>query len=404
VTVNSGVVYINLPGRIQAEDYKAGGEGVGYHDLTVGNSGNQYRTDNVDIEATPDVGGGYNVGWIDAGEWLAYDVNVTAAGSYSITARLASAVAGTKTAVVSIDGANVATFNFTDASGWQSWKDVTVSGVNLTAGAHVLRLTMSTGGFNVNYLDVASIANQAPIANAGADKAVNVNTLVTLDGRASSDPDNGPSALTYAWTQIRGTTVTLSGAATAQPTFTPSSTGIYAFLLKVSDGAASSQDTMQVTVNSGIVFINLPGRIQAEDYNAGGEGVGYHDLTAGNSGGKYRTDNVDLESTTDAGGGYNVGWIGAGEWLAYDVTVSQAGSYALTLRMASAVSGTKTATLSVDGTKVATFSTTYASGWQNWTSVTVSGVRLASGNHTVRLSMATAGFNVNWLDAAYQSP
>ena len=31
------------------------------------------------------------------------------------------------------------------------------------------------------------------------------------------------------------------------------------------------------------------------------------------------------------------------------------------------------------------------------------GVRLAAGNHTVRLTMATAGFNVNWLDMAYQS-
>jgi hypothetical protein len=169
-----------------------------------------------------------------------------------------------------------------------------------------------------------------------------------------------------------------------------------------SDGGTTGGSTGGTT---GGVRISLPGRIQAEDYKAGGEGVGYHDLTTGNSGGKYRpADNVDLESTVDAGGGYNVGWINAGEWLAYDVTVSQAGSYALTLRMASAVSGTKTATVSVDGTTVATFSMTNSSGWQSWSNVTVPGVRLAAGNHTVRLTMAAAGFNVNWLDMAYQSP
>lgn len=150
--------------------------------------------------------------------------------------------------------------------------------------------------------------------------------------------------------------------------------------------------------------ISLPGRIQAEDYKSGGEGVGYHDLTAGNAGGKYRTDNVDIEATTDAGGGYDVGWIDAGEWLAYDVSVTQAGSYSLTLRMASAVSGTKTATVSVDGVQAASFGATDASGWQSWKSLTVTGVRLSAGSHVIRISMATGGFNINWMDAAFVSP
>lgn len=159
-----------------------------------------------------------------------------------------------------------------------------------------------------------------------------------------------------------------------------------------------------VSLGGGAARIALPGRLQAEDYKAGGEGVGYHDLTSGNSGGGYRSDNVDIQATTDAGGGYNVGWIAAGEWLAYDVSVGQTGAYALTLRLASAVSGTKRAIVSVDGTQVASFSFTDASGWQSWRSVTVSGVKLAAGNHTLRISMSTSNFNVNWLDAVLKSP
>ncbi len=58
----------------------------------------------------------------------------------------------------------------------------------------------------------------------------------------------------------------------------------------------------------------LPGRIEAEDYDAGGEGVAYHDTTPGNEGGVYRLDDVDIEPLTGSKG-YNVGWIRPGEWL-----------------------------------------------------------------------------------------
>jgi hypothetical protein len=57
----------------------------------------------------------------------------------------------------------------------------------------------------------------------------------------------------------------------------------------------------------------IPGQIESEDYNFGGEGVGYHDTTAGNSGGQYREDNVDIQTTSE--GGYLVGWTTAGESL-----------------------------------------------------------------------------------------
>ena len=49
---------------------------------------------------------------------------------------------------------------------------------------------------------------------------------------------------------------------------------------------------------------------QAESYNA------FYDTTPGNTGGAFRNDAVDIEPTTDNGGGFNVGWVVAGEWLA----------------------------------------------------------------------------------------
>ena len=75
--------------------------------------------------------------------------------------------------------------------------------------------------------------------------------------------------------------------------------------------------------------------IQAEDFNLGGEGVAYHDTTATNEFGGYRgAEGPDIESTTDAGAGYNVGFIKAGEFLDYTVNVPAAGAYNVSFRLA----------------------------------------------------------------------
>jgi len=84
---------------------------------------------------------------------------------------------------------------------------------------------------------------------------------------------------------------------------------------------------------------SIPSTVQAEDFDDGGEGVAYHDLDATNNGGQYRNTDVDIETTLDPGGGYDVGWVLAGEWLKYTVTVNASGRYALSPRVASLGSG-----------------------------------------------------------------
>src|SRR4051812_33251219 len=63
--------------------------------------------------------------------------------------------------------------------------------------------------------------------------------------------------------------------------------------------------------------ISLPGIVEAENFDRGGEGVAYHDTTAGNALGEYRSTRVDIGTTGDVGGGYSVGWTDKGEWLGY---------------------------------------------------------------------------------------
>ena len=122
-----------------------------------------------------------------------------------------------------------------------------------TDTALVFTLTVSDG--NASATDTVTVTvdttptNDPPVANAGPDQMVDEGDPVTLDGTGSSDPEG--HTLTYAWTQDSETSVTLTNAATAQPTFTaPEVTADTAlvFTLTVSDGNASDTDTVTVTV------------------------------------------------------------------------------------------------------------------------------------------------------------
>ncbi len=79
-------------------------------------------------------------------------------------------------------------------------------------------------------------------------------------------------------------------------------------------------------------------RVEAEDYDKGGEGVAYHDTDNGGQTAR-RSDNVGVYEDVNTSGGYGVGWTAAGEWYGYTLNIAQAGSYALTARIGSDHSG-----------------------------------------------------------------
>ena len=78
----------------------------------------------------------------------------------------------------------------------------------------------STGGQPKGaILSFLTSVNPPPVANAGVDQSVVMGHPVTLNGSASSDGGNG-GTITYQWSQVGGTAVTLTGATTPTPTFT----------------------------------------------------------------------------------------------------------------------------------------------------------------------------------------
>jgi len=134
------------PLTVQFEDYDGGGQGVGYFDTTPGNSGGVYRNNWVDIQATTDTGGGYNVGWVKATEWLDYTETIAAAGTYAFDVRVASNGAG-GTFHIAVNGVDkTGPITIPNTGGWQAWTTITKSGVALAAGAQVIRFVMDTNG------------------------------------------------------------------------------------------------------------------------------------------------------------------------------------------------------------------------------------------------------------------
>ena len=138
-----------LPGTVNAADFDNGGANVAYSDTTAGNSGSIYRSTDVDIQ--PASIGGNNIAWTAAGEWLKYSVNVTAAGSYNVSLRVAAPAGNTMQVTV---GSVTGSFSVPNTGGWQAWKTVTVP-MTLAAGSQVMTVKFSTGGVNLHSVSVA---------------------------------------------------------------------------------------------------------------------------------------------------------------------------------------------------------------------------------------------------------
>jgi hypothetical protein len=145
----------------------------------------------------------------------------------------------------------------------------------------------------------------------------------------------------------------------------------------------------------------VPGTVQAENYDTGGQGVAYNVTSVNGTGNSYRSDGVDLETTTDTGGGYDLGWTAGGQWFKYTVNVATAGTYTVGLRLAAPSAVTDALHIaSASGTNLSgNVNAPATGGYQAWTTVNVS-VTLPAGTQTLTVDQDNAGWNINYLTFA----
>jgi endo-1,4-beta-D-glucanase Y len=242
-----------IPGRVEVEKYDNGGNGLAYSDATSGNSGGQLRTDDVDVETTADAGGGYDIGWTAAGEWLKYAVNVSATGKYDFKVRVASINSG-KSFHIEMNGSNVTgSIAIPNTGGWQTWQTVTVSGVSLNSGSQYMRIYFDTDGFNINYVDVSSATstNVAPVVSVTSpanNSSFNAGGNITITANAT-DSDGSIAKVDF----YRGTTL-LGSSGTSPYSFTWNNVaaGSYSITAKATDnsGAVTTSAGVNIVVNT----------------------------------------------------------------------------------------------------------------------------------------------------------
>ncbi len=145
-----------VPGSFEAEDFDVGGDGLTYHDSDAINGPGGYRNDvGVDIEARPD--GGYHVGFLEPGEWLEYTVDIASAGTYRVTAHVAS-LSGGGAFFFTYDAGTGNRMIVPQTGNWVTTEPVSET-VQLNAGVQVIRFSVYTlPAFNIDRFDFELIA------------------------------------------------------------------------------------------------------------------------------------------------------------------------------------------------------------------------------------------------------
>lgn len=263
-TVSSGVLAysgtpVSIPGQIEAENYDIGGQGTSYNDDDVPNNGGVYRTDRVDLWGPED--GSYVVGWVHAGEWLNYAVNVTSAGTYTMTARVASAGAG-GTFHVEMDGTNVSgTMTVPNTGAWSTYAIISAP-VTLTAGDHTMKIVMDSNGAttasvgNINWIKFTSGAFTVDISGTLTTSLISYWKLSDSAGhRADSKGSNNLTNFNTV-TSVAGKVGNASSFSSASSQY-----------LGISDNASMSTGGIDFTISAWVNISDDSTRVIASKYD-----------------------------------------------------------------------------------------------------------------------------------------
>lgn len=398
----------DVPGVVFATDFDLGGEGVAYSDsdianyqvstgsFTAWNNGWSYRNDGVDIERTEDNinTNGFNVGWIAPGEWMQYSLDVTEGGIYDINVRVAANEDGGQF-YFSTNGAPLSSpATVTNTGGWQNWQTISVTNVILEESDSLLRFHANAGGFNLSSFefirkgsaenipasfvagtteDEQHIAISVSKALEGVNGASPADFQITADGNSlpitdiSLHPTN-PRII------ILGIDHTIKSRETLRATYTGNA-------ISAADGTLLESFFQELITNTVATIHSIPGRIQAEDY--------------------FFQSGVQLENTSDAGGGQNIGFLDNGDYLDYYIDVASAGMYQVSFRTAalSEQGQVQLQLVQEDGSTTPLVTSTFPAtgGWQTW-NTTDQTLDLPAGRHQLRMLITQPLFNVNWFE------
>ena len=315
-----------IPGTIKVTEYDKGASGVSYN--------NASRTD----AATKD------------GAWMEYTVDVAEDGLYSVDAEIASNKAGGFFHLAEYAPENL--IYFTDyvevpkTGGISDYQTLhTLMKDTLRAGRHVLTLMVDKGGFYIKNLTFNRYEEDKTMTV--TISSVKPSTTITAGDTAVVTVSSSSKTSTIAKVNLYANDL-LIGTATEAPCtfdFVPTVMGTYSIVAVATDADGKSKTSAKKTVKVNGKrspyknVITIPGTIEAENFDMGGEGMTFHDKDATDEGdAKYRTDNEGLD-LVKGNNGTCIGYTAVDEWTEYTVNVTEPGKYSYEATVSSGSTG-----------------------------------------------------------------
>ena len=396
-----------IPGVIHATDYDLGRNNIAYFDTdtadyhvssginTAWNYGYAYRNDGVDIENSSDIDPGsnkYDVGWTADNEWLQYTTNVDSSAAYNVIVHYAYPGSGSKIRLRTNDADITTIQTLPSTGGNQTWTNFTINDVILYKGNQKLKFVFDKGGINLGYLkfslskplsDIALQPLSAETYQQSEFIYVNFNKMlvdstITADGFSCTVNGNMINISSLEMNNNNPFQVILS---LDQQIFDGDD-----IKLSYTDGHVKADDGTQLVNFSNLLVKNnlpvhllIPGKIEAEAFSI-------------NQG-------LQLETTTDTGGGQDVGFTNTGDYLDYNVRITGSGKYNMVVRIACMSNAGKIEVQQLNDNGVILNSVIVnipvTGGWQTWNSVNAE-ITLTEGISRLRVKILQPEFNMNW--------
>ncbi len=391
---------------IHATDFDLGRNNYAYYDndtanyhgatgsYTTWNAGWSYRNDGVDIELSGDKdekSNMHNVGWTEPGEWMQYTLNVNTTDVYQMDIRYASQGSGKLR--VAIDGSVVTQpVELPSTGGWQSYQTLSMGNLVLEAGTSKIRVLIDQG-VNISYYSLNRVGGLESMAFvASSAKTGSSGFEVELD---LSQPVDSLSVV-----DATGFELSVDGQVFAAKTKVLDSRKILLTIdqqlyddndIKVQysgdavlsnlNGVALVEFTDLPVINRLPIHYIVAGTIQAEDF--------------------FVNEGLVLEETSDAGGGYNIGYTHVGDYLEFRIRVTESAIYEIESRVACQSNPGKYSLKQIaeDGSlqNETIVNVPVTGGWQDWQSVSNGEITLDEGRWTLRLTITDPEFNLNWI-------
>lgn len=384
---------ISLPGVLNAAEFDKGAAGV-----TYSNAPFNYNTRAVSSATKAD-------------GWMEYTVDVKEPGIYQFDAEVAAAKTG---------GAfHISEYGLDDLTFYTSIIEVPSTGATdnymplhgvfkkeLTAGRHTLCLNTDKAGFYIRNINLTPYVedNTMTCTVSRTPTTVEVGNTATITVTASSKTSTIAQVKVYANNLLIGTLTEAPYKLEYVPVFYGKQQ--ITAIATDADGKSKTSTALALTVNpkrepySGA--ISIPGTLQAENYDIGGEGYSYHDTSSNNEGdASFRTnDGVDIVKGNN---GKAIGYTDADEWLEYTVNVKETGKYTCEAVVSSGTTGSKFIVQRVKGTTktlLATFDVpqTANNDWGTYTTLSKDiTTTLTAGEQVFRITIKGKQCNIDKL-------